>query len=382
MGTAAKVVLAFAAGAGVATLFDKQPGRRRRAVLKDKAIHATHGVVEGADVIARDLMNRGHGLLAELRAELHDQMEDDHVIEERVRSRLGRVCSRPHAIVVKSVGGHVLVEGEAIADEHDRILAAIELVRGVRSVENGMTVHAYDSKRDGTRRVRRKPEGWTPALRFVASAAGGSLAFYGLGARNPFRVGAGIAGALLASRAIANVPLTRLFGLRAGSDGRGIDVRKTVEIEAPIEEVFAYFTALENFPRFMTHVREVKKLDDRRYRFRVEGPARIPFEWEGIITQLEPNRTFAWSSTEGASVRNSGVVRFETVSPWRTRVHVRLKYSPPAGAIGHAVAKLLGADPKKEMDDDLLRLASLVAAGKATGRHGLVRAEDAAPPQR
>jgi uncharacterized membrane protein len=43
-------------------------------------------------------------------------------------------------------------------------------------------------------------------------------------------------------------------------------------------------------------------------------------------------------------------------------------YNPPLGAIGHAVAALFGSDPKKQLDDDLLRLKSLVEQGKASGR--------------
>ena len=46
------------------------------------------------------------------------------------------------------------------------------------------------------------------------------------------------------------------------------------------------------------------------------------------------------------------------------RVHVRMTYSPPAGALGHLVAKLFGADPKTELDEDLMRLKSTLETGK------------------
>jgi uncharacterized membrane protein len=42
---------------------------------------------------------------------------------------------------------------------------------------------------------------------------------------------------------------------------------------------------------------------------------------------------------------------------------VRLNYNPPAGAIGHAVAGLFGADPKTEMDQDLVRMKTLIETG-------------------
>jgi uncharacterized membrane protein len=48
-----------------------------------------------------------------------------------------------------------------------------------------------------------------------------------------------------------------------------------------------------------------------------------------------------------------------------SRVHVRMTYKPPAGALGHAFAKLMGADPKTELDEDMMRLKSALETGKA-----------------
>jgi uncharacterized membrane protein len=45
-----------------------------------------------------------------------------------------------------------------------------------------------------------------------------------------------------------------------------------------------------------------------------------------------------------------------------------MTYNPPAGALGHAVASLLGSDPKRAMDEDLLRFKSLLEEGKASAR--------------
>jgi hypothetical protein len=47
---------------------------------------------------------------------------------------------------------------------------------------------------------------------------------------------------------------------------------------------------------------------------------------------------------------------------------IRMTYKPPAGALGHAVASLLGSDPKRAMDEDLLRFKSLLEEGKASAR--------------
>ena len=37
---------------------------------------------------------------------------------------------------------------------------------------------------------------------------------------------------------------------------------------------------------------------------------------------------------------------------------------PPAGALGHTVASLFGVDPKRAMDEDMVRLKYLLEEGK------------------
>jgi uncharacterized membrane protein len=40
-----------------------------------------------------------------------------------------------------------------------------------------------------------------------------------------------------------------------------------------------------------------------------------------------------------------------------------MTYNPPGGAFGHVIAKLFGADPKTELDEDLMRLKSFLETG-------------------
>jgi uncharacterized membrane protein len=42
-----------------------------------------------------------------------------------------------------------------------------------------------------------------------------------------------------------------------------------------------------------------------------------------------------------------------------------MSYNPPAGAIGHLVAVMFGADPKREMDEDLKRMKGFIETGQA-----------------
>ena len=65
-------------------------------------------------------------------------------------------------------------------------------------------------------------------------------------------------------------------------------------------------------------------------------------------------------------MKTTGAVHFRPARNGGTEIEVRLLYAPPGGAIGHAVAMLFGVDPKHSMDDDLVRLKSLLEEGKTT----------------
>ncbi len=54
---------------------------------------------------------------------------------------------------------------------------------------------------------------------------------------------------------MTNMDTNSLLGL--GTAGNGIRVQKTVNINAPIDEVYRFWHNFENFPLFMDHVKEV-----------------------------------------------------------------------------------------------------------------------------
>lgn len=169
-----------------------------------------------------------------------------------------------------------------------------------------------------------------------------------------------LAGAVLAARAASNTEMGQLVGV--GSAPRGWTVEKAITIAAPREEVFELWSNYDNFPHFMSYVEEVRRIDDSRSHWKVKGPAGIRFEWDATTTEKIPPRLLSWRSEPGTTLQHAGSVRFDEVSGG-TRVTVRLSYRPPGGALGHSLAALLGRDPKREMDADLLRMKSFVETG-------------------
>lgn len=125
---------------------------------------------------------------------------------------------------------------------------------------------------------------------------------------------------------------------------------KSVIVDAPFHEVFRMWRNLENLPRFMSHVKEVKMLDGNRSHWK-GTVAGIDQEWDAEITQLEENKVIAWRSISG--FENSGEVRFEPVDG-KTRITVTFDYEPPASILGDlAEVAYVGRKFDENLEEDL-----------------------------
>lgn len=361
-----RMLWSAAAGAIAMYLFDPQAGRRRRARARDKVDHYQRTLRHACDVTLRDTRQRAAGVRSGLRTlgrrALRRETTPDDKLVGRVRSVLGRYVSHPHAVVVTAQDGRVTLSGPILENEVAPVVKAIRSVVGVAHVENRLTAHreagGVSSLQGGVPRHGQRfellQENWSPAARLLTGAVGLALLVRGgiLG-----RLG----GAALVARSLSNLDMATLLGVGAP---RGLDVQKTICVNAPVEQVFAFWSDYENFPRFMSRVREVY-VDEDRSRWVVSGPAGVPVEWTSELVRLEPNSLIEWRSLPGSQVKQDGVVRFEPMEDGGTRVSVGLRYMPPGGALGHAVASVFGADPKSEMDADLMRMKSMIETGHA-----------------
>lgn len=371
----------FLSGTAFMYLFEDRDARRHRSLLRDKAVRMEHELESVVDKGIRDLRHRVRGLVAEARARLREEVVDDTVLVERVRAELGRFVSHPGSIDVTAQRGHVRLSGPILAEEVEPLLRRIKKVRGVKSVESNLEIHPSRDHVPGLQGAGRRPgrrpdflqENWSPATRLVVGGIAGLVALEGFARRGVLGSLAAGVGSSLFLRAATNLPARRLFGIGAGR--RAVDVHKTIEVHAPIEEVFAFLTHPENFPRFMEHVESVKVGKDGVTHWRVVGPAGH-FEWDAIPTRVEPNKVFAWKTLPDQTVEHAGIIHFEKTPSGGTRLDIRMSYNPPLGAIGHFIASLFGKDPKHALDDDLVRLKSLLEHGKATAHGQTVRKEE------
>jgi uncharacterized membrane protein len=143
-------------------------------------------------------------------------------------------------------------------------------------------------------------------------------------------------------------------------------VHETIEVEAPVQDVFAYWSNFENFPNFMQNVEEVRMIDRDTSHWRVKGPLGKSVEFDAKTTEMDPNRGIGWN-TEDGEVMTSGEVRFEEATPDRTRIEVTMNYAtPPGGKVGEAAAEVL-QNPEREVREDRQSFAEIVERGELGG---------------
>jgi uncharacterized membrane protein len=142
-----------------------------------------------------------------------------------------------------------------------------------------------------------------------------------------------------------------------------IHVVRSITINRAPETVYQFWRKLEHLPQFMAHLESVEEEGETSL-WRAKGPAGMTIEWRAEITQDQPNERLAWRSLEGASVPNRGAVCFKPGPGGKgTELIVELKYEPPGGAIGGALAKLFGEEPGQQIAGDLRRLKQVLETG-------------------
>jgi uncharacterized membrane protein len=164
---------------------------------------------------------------------------------------------------------------------------------------------------------------------------------------------------------------------------RDVDVQRVITINKPIEEVYAFWKNFENLPRFMRHLEGVRITGPGRSHWRAKGPARMTVEWDAEVTEDRENERIAWRSLPASDVVHSGSVTFRPAPGVRgTEVRVRLRYEPPAGAIGRTIAWLFGEEPDQQIHEDLTRFKQLMETGEVPVSEGIGLRRAAQPPAR
>jgi gas vesicle protein len=223
-------------GAAAMYVLDPDKGRRRRAIARDKAASFLADAGETFREATRNVANRAQGARARAVRSLHrDETSDDLRIIERVRARIGRVVSHPHAVQVGARNGLVTLSGPILADEAGALFASVRRVPGVSGIDDHLVVHANPGSvpsLQGSGRRRGGPSDrfisdTAPVVRAAALVSGGLLVLYGLTQRSTTGLALAGLGAGLAARG------ARRLSRNASSGRNDISSESRDAFEAP-----------------------------------------------------------------------------------------------------------------------------------------------------
>lgn len=244
-------------GAALAYLLDPACGARRRAVIRQKIGHVARRAAATADAYTRDISHRSYGVFAGTKNRLvalgdrwRGRTVDDEILAQRVRSKLGRLCSHPHAIRVSCRDGLVELAGPILKEEVRRVLRGVSRVTGVLAIDDDLEAHAAPGDIPGLRGGMTRPapglfgRHWSPAARSAAGATGAALLVWGAAQRSLGGAGVGLAGLGLIARSLTSLPTRRIVGIGAGRPA--VDFEKDLHVDVPVEKVYV-------LERFETH---------------------------------------------------------------------------------------------------------------------------------
>ncbi|MGK5679421.1 SRPBCC family protein [Actinoplanes sp. URMC 104] len=137
-------------------------------------------------------------------------------------------------------------------------------------------------------------------------------------------------------------------------------VQQAIEVSAPLHTVYEQLAAFENYPRFMSGVREVTPLGNDRTHWvmDVEGSVR---EFDAQIVERSLDERVSWSTTEGPLVAETITLRpmGETKTQVVAQLEADVAFLLPNDRHGQAALT-------KRLKADLTALKGLVEGGAST----------------
>lgn len=140
---------------------------------------------------------------------------------------------------------------------------------------------------------------------------------------------------------------------------------KTVTINKPRAELFAYWRDFANLAHFMENVVSIRPTGEDRAVWTIKAPAGQTVEVETEIIEERENEFIAWRSVEGSEIKAEGKVIFKDAPADRgTQIEAIIAYEPPAGDLGRWIGKLFGREPGVQGRRELKRFKMLMETGE------------------
>ena len=131
-------------------------------------------------------------------------------------------------------------------------------------------------------------------------------------------------------------------------------IEKSIEVNVPEYTAYAQWMKFEEFPQFMEGVKEVSRLDGKRFHWKAEiaGQER---EWDSEITEQAADQRLAWAS-RGTAIKG-WTVTFQPLSSAKSKIMLHVEYDSQGSAEDAGAA--LGTVSQR-VQGDLERFKALI----------------------
>jgi len=146
--------------------------------------------------------------------------------------------------------------------------------------------------------------------------------------------------------------------------GNAAMVGRTITINRPRAELFAFWADFANLPQFMQSLSSLS-VDGDIARWKIAAPMGRFVDMETRMTANIENEVLSWASTENSEMKAEGKVTFRDAPAGRgTELEAELSYVPPLGEVGRLIGKLFQTDPLIQGRRELRRFKMLMEAGE------------------
>ncbi len=226
-----------------------------------------------------------------------------------------------------------------------------------------------------SRRARRRGSevNVRPLQRAASALAGGVLLALGLRRRSVGGAALVLAGGDLLYRGATGY--CHLLGaLRidtSNGSGAPVQIQRSITVQLPRHDAYARWRDAATQPLVWAHFAELTNATERGAHWLVRAPLGRTLEWDATVVEERSPELIRWQTTEAADVPNEGSVEFrDAPGEHGTELTLRVRFEPPAGAIGEAGARVFDDAPKLVLEKALRRFKQLVETGEiASNEH-------------
>ncbi len=183
---------------------------------------------------------------------------------------------------------------------------------------------------------------------------------------------AALGGYLLFRGATGHCNLYEMAGKAHKPDpAKNINIRTSLYVARPRQEVYAFWRELGNLPLFMEHLKSVKTQGKKKSKWKAWLPGQVgTIGWKAEIVKDKPGKVLGWNSLPGSAIDNAGKIEFRDAG-MGTELRVIISYRAPLGIIGAGLAGLFTPAFEKIILNDIQNFKTYLEAESNYG-NGLI----------